>query len=151
GKINDGGFIYSAAGGGQTKVENDAGDLISYGSMTYAGIKSLIYCGASKDDPRIKKAFEWIQKNYSVDANPGMPAARKERGLFYYYNSMAKCLDAMGVDEITTADGKKHNWRAELLEAIAKRQNADGSWTNANDQWMEGDPNLVTGYALMAL
>jgi squalene-hopene/tetraprenyl-beta-curcumene cyclase len=151
GKINDGGFIYSAAGGGQTKVPADNGELVSYGSMTYAGIKSLIYCGASKDDRRIKMAFEWIQKNYSVDRNPGFPPALKERGLYYYYHSMAKCLDAIGIDEITTPDGKKHNWRAELLEAIAKRQNADGSWANATDQWMEGDPNLVTGYVLMAL
>ena len=151
GKINDGGFIYSAAGGGQTKVENDANDLLSYGSMTYAGVKSMIYCGVGKDDPRMKKAMEWIEKTYSVDRNPGMPDVRKERGLYYYYNTMAKCLSAAGVDEVTTPDGKKHNWRAELLEAVAKRQQADGSWTNATDQWMEGDPNLVTGYVLMAL
>ena len=31
------------------------------------------------------------------------------------------------------------------------RQRADGSWLNETDRWMEGDPNLVTGYALMAL
>jgi squalene-hopene/tetraprenyl-beta-curcumene cyclase len=151
GKINDGSFIYSAAGGGQTKVESDTGELIGYGSMTYAGIKSLIYCGVPKGDPRIAKAFEWIQKNYTLDRNPGMPEFRKERGLYYYYHSLAKCLDVMGVDEITTPDGKKHNWRVELIEALAKRQNADGSWTNKTDQWMEGDPNLVTGYVLMTL
>src|SRR5262249_38947662 len=85
GKINDGSFIYSAAGGGQTKVESDTGELIGYGSMTYAGIKSLIYCGVPKGDPRIAKAFEWIQKNYTLDRNPGMPEFRKERGLYYYY------------------------------------------------------------------
>ena len=68
GKINDGSFIYSAAAGGQTKTQdkpNDDGGLPGYGSMTYAGIKSLIYCGVSKDDPRIKKALEWIRKNYT--------------------------------------------------------------------------------------
>jgi squalene-hopene/tetraprenyl-beta-curcumene cyclase len=152
GKINDGGFIYSAAAGGQTKVPADNGDLASYGSMTYAGIKSLIYCGASKDDPKVKKAYEWIQKNYTVEGNPGFPPALKERGLYYYYHTMAMCLDAMGADEVTSLpDGKKHNWRAELLAAIVKRQNDDGSWTNKTDQWMEGDPNLVTGYALMTL
>ncbi len=59
GKINDGSFIYSPAAGGQTKTQdkpNDGGGLPGYGSMTYAGIKSLIYCGVSKDDPRIQKA-----------------------------------------------------------------------------------------------
>ena len=51
------------------------GSLPGYGSMTYAGIKSMIYCGVAKDDPRVKKAYEWIQKNYTVDKNPGMPEA----------------------------------------------------------------------------
>jgi squalene-hopene/tetraprenyl-beta-curcumene cyclase len=38
-----------------------------------------------------------------------------------------------------------------LIAALAKRQKPDGSWVNENDRWMEGDPNLTTGYALMAL
>jgi squalene-hopene/tetraprenyl-beta-curcumene cyclase len=63
---------------------------------------------------------------------------------------MAKCLDAMNIDEVD--DGKvKHNWRADLVAALAKRQKADGSWANEADRWMEGDPNIVTGYALMTL
>ena len=47
--------------------------------------------------------------------------------------------------------GVKHDWRADITNALAKRQLPDGSWKNENDRWMEGDPNLVTGYALMAL
>ena len=50
-----------------------------------------------------------------------------------------------------TADGQKHDWRAEITAALAKRQRADGSWVNEKDKWMEGDPHLVTGYALMTL
>jgi squalene-hopene/tetraprenyl-beta-curcumene cyclase len=153
-KINDGSFIYSAAGGGQTKTQdkpNDDGGLPGYGSMTYAGVKSLIYCGVSKDDPRIKKAFEWIRKNYSVDANPGMPEERAHWGLYYYYHTMAKCLDTLGLDEVEDARGKKHDWRADLTAALAKRQRDDGSWRNDNAHWMEGTPTIVTGYALMAL
>jgi squalene-hopene/tetraprenyl-beta-curcumene cyclase len=152
GKINDGSFIYSAAAGGQTKVEGpyDNG-LPGYGSMTYAGIKSMIYCGVTKDDPRVKKAYAWIQKHYTIDANPGMPKPFEHRGLYYYYHTMAKCLDVMGVDEVVDTQGQKHDWRAELTAALAKRQRPDGSWVNDKDQWMEGDPNLVTGYALLAL
>ncbi|HEY7330545.1 MAG TPA: prenyltransferase/squalene oxidase repeat-containing protein [Gemmataceae bacterium] len=153
-KINDGSFIYSAAGGGQTKTQdqpNDDGGFPGYGSMTYAGIKSLIYCGVSKDDPRIKKAFEWIQKNYTLDANPGMPEVRKQWGLYYYYHTMAKCLDTLGLDKVKDASGKEHDWRAELTEALAKRQRDNGSWQNENEHWMEKDPLIVTGYALMAL
>ncbi|MBA2226079.1 MAG: prenyltransferase/squalene oxidase repeat-containing protein [Thermogemmata sp.] len=152
GKYNDGSFIYTGANQGENRRTDDTkGDLAGYGSMTYAGIKSMIYCGVSKDDPRMKKALEWIAKNYTLDANPGMPAANSQRGLYYYYHTFAKCMDALGEDTFTDAQGVKHDWRADLLAALAKRQRPDGSWVNENDRWMEGDPNLVTGYALMAL
>jgi squalene-hopene/tetraprenyl-beta-curcumene cyclase len=152
-KIDDGSFIYSAAGGGQTKVQDKPGadgDLPGYGSMTYAGIKSMIYCGATKDDPRVKRAFEWIQKHYSVEKNPGMPDVRARWGLFYYYHTMAKTLDLMGVDEVQDANGKAHDWRAEITAALAKLQRPNGSWVG-DPHWKESDPNLITGYALMAL
>jgi squalene-hopene/tetraprenyl-beta-curcumene cyclase len=152
-KINDGSFIYSAAAGGQTKVLDaplSDGGLPGYGSMTYAGIKSMIYCGVSKDDPRVKRAYEWITKHYTVDENPGMPKARSQWGLFYYYHTMAKTLDVLGIDEVIDANGKRHDWRADITAALAKRQRPDGSWINEN-HWLEADPNLVTGYALMAL
>jgi squalene-hopene/tetraprenyl-beta-curcumene cyclase len=64
---------------------------------------------------------------------------------------MAKCLDVLGLDEVVDAAGNRHDWRTEITAALAKRQRSDGSWVNDKDQWMEGDPNLVTGYALMAL
>jgi squalene-hopene/tetraprenyl-beta-curcumene cyclase len=153
GKIDDGSFIYTAASGGVTKVDDNLkGDdpRPGYGSMTYAGIKSLIYCGVSKDDPRVKKAYEWIQKHYTVDENPGMPPPRARWGLYYYYHTMAKCLDVLGVDYVVDAKGVKHDWRADLVRALAKRQNANGSWAS-DAHWMEADPNLVTGYALMTL
>jgi squalene-hopene/tetraprenyl-beta-curcumene cyclase len=111
----------------------------------------MIYCGVSKDDPRMKKAIEWLRQHYTVDENPGMPPHLRHRGLYYYYHTMAKCLDALGEDQFTDANGVKHDWRADITAALAKRQRPDGSWVNDNDRWMEGDPNLVTGYALMAL
>lgn len=152
GKINDGSFIYSAAGGGSTKTSDDpAAPLAGYGSMTYAGVKSMIYAGVGKDDPRVKAALGWLRKNYTTELNPGMPPQLGGRGLYYYYHTMAKTLEVLGDDEFTDDKGAKHDWRADLFAAIARRQKPDGSWTNETDRWMEGDPNLVTGYALLAL
>jgi squalene-hopene/tetraprenyl-beta-curcumene cyclase len=154
GKVNDGSFIYSAAAGGTTKVQdapNADGGLPGYGSMTYAGIKSLIYCGATRDDPRVKKALEWIRRHYTVGRNPGMPKVRARWGLYYYYHTMAKCLDLLGDDFVIDSKGVKHDWRADLTAALAEKQRPDGSWANEDPHWMEANAPLATGYALMTL
>jgi len=152
GKIDDGSFIYSAAGGGSTKTSDEPdAPLTGYGSMTYAGVKSMIYAGVAKDDPRVKGALAWLKKNYTVEANPGMPPQLASRGLYYYYHTMAKTLDLLGEDEFTDDKGNKHDWRTDLFRAIEKKQAKDGTWSNPTDRWMEGDPNVVTGYVLMAL
>jgi squalene-hopene/tetraprenyl-beta-curcumene cyclase len=125
----------------------DGGGLRSYASMTYAGLKSMIYAGLTADDPRVKAAKEYISKHYTLDENPGLG----ERGLYYYYQTFAKTMALLGKPTITDAAGKSHDWRAELNDALAKRQQANGSWVNPSDRFMEGDANLVTAYALLAL
>lgn len=152
----DGGFIYSTNAGGETKagkVESgpQAGELRTYGSMTYAGYKSMLYCDASKTDPRVQAAREWISRNWTLDANPNMPAERKLEGLYYYYQTFARAMEIGGEDQIRDASGVTHDWRAELVAALEKRQRRDGSWLNEADRWMEGIPQLTTAYALLAL
>jgi squalene-hopene/tetraprenyl-beta-curcumene cyclase len=146
-KVNDGGFYYMPMGTSDKELQTANGGLRSYGSMTYSGLKSMIYAGLRKDDPRVKAAYEWIRKNYSVKSNPGMGDA----GLFYYYHTFSKSLDALGIDEIEDAAGVKHDWRRELTDELARRQNDDGSWSNKNAKWQEGDPNLATAFALLSL
>ncbi len=147
-KNPDGGFYYTPAAGGSSQAgETPNGGLRSYGSMTYAGLKSMLYAGVSSEDPRVKAAIEWIRKHYDMKSNPGMGDA----GLYYYYHLLAKALDSVGEDVFVDQHGGLHHWRAELVEELAKRQQPDGSWTNENARWLEGDPNLVTGYALLAL
>jgi squalene-hopene/tetraprenyl-beta-curcumene cyclase len=80
-----------------------------------------------------------------------MPEVREAWGLYYYYNTMAKTLDTLGVDYVVDSKGVKHDWRKDITEALAKRQRPDGSFQNSATNWMEADQNLVTGYALMAL
>jgi squalene-hopene/tetraprenyl-beta-curcumene cyclase len=147
-KNPDGGFFYTAAAGGSSAAGNTPeGGLRSYASMTYAGLKSMLYAGVKQDDPRVKAAYAWIQKNYDLKTNPGMGAS----GLFYYYQVFAKALAAMGKDALEDAKGVKHDWRRDLIEELGKQQKENGSWVNEADRWMESDPNLVTGYALLAL
>ncbi len=121
--------------------------LRSYASMTYAGLKSMIYAGLTPEDKRVKAAVEWTKKNYDLSQNPG----QEQNGLYYYYQTFAKALSVMKIDEMEDATGKKHDWKTELVEVLTKKQNEDGSWVNTAPRWMEGDPNLVTGYVLMVL
>ncbi|MDG3005613.1 prenyltransferase/squalene oxidase repeat-containing protein [Paludisphaera mucosa] len=147
-KVNDGGFIYTPANGGTSMAPpEENGGLRSYASMTYAGLKSLIYAGLTLDDPRAKAALEYLKKHYTVDENPGLG----QRGLYYYYQVFGKTLALLGSDKFQDAAGVEHDWRADLIAALAKRQGANGEWVNPNDGFMEGDANLVTAYGLLAL
>ncbi len=147
-KVNDGGFYYTPALGGQSQAGTvDNGGLRSYASMTYAGLKSMIYAGVKQDDPRVKAAFGWVRRHYTMTENPGMG----QQGLFYYYHTLAKALSTMKVDQLTDTDGKAHDWRKDLVAELSNKQSDNGAWVNKSDRWMEGDPNLSTSYALLAL
>lgn len=151
-KINDDSFIYGAGPAGATRgATTPDGSRPGYGSMIYAGLKSLVICGVAREDPRCKKELEWIGKHYTVDDNPGMPAGAAQPGLYYYLATMAKCLDTLGSAEVVDAEGKKHDWRADITAALAKRQRKDGSWVNETPAWMESNPDLCTADALLAL
>ena len=147
--VGDGGFYYTPAAGGTSQAGETAnGGLRSYASMTYAGLKSMIFAGLTPDDPRVEAALTFIRKNYDLKSNPGLGTA----GLYYYYHTFAKSLDVAKIEVLDDADGKPHLWRDELVETLTAAQSKDGSWTNsANDRWMEGNSNLVTAYALLAL
>ena len=157
---DDGGFVYTSANGGESMASQAAGEgrrgenlppdarsLRSYGSMTYAGFKSLLYAGLSPDDPRVKATFNWIRRHFTFDENPGMD----QQGLYYYYHAMARALRVARQPLITDEDGRSRNWREELIDALAERQREDGTWLNEADRWLEGHPALVTAYAVLAL
>ncbi|MCH2205902.1 MAG: terpene cyclase/mutase family protein [Lentisphaerales bacterium] len=145
-----GGFIYSPD---RTKVEGEGDALRTYASMTYAGLKSMIYAGyvsedkLIKDDPRVQAAISWAGKHYTLDENPGMQL----QGHFYYINTFAKALDAYGEDFITDKDGKKRMWRRDVVKKLLSLQAADGHWVNSEGRWMENVPEMVTAYSLMSM
>ena len=148
GKVNDGGFIYTPAKGGESKAgTTENGGHTSYGSITYAGLKSMVYAGLDKDDQRVIAATGWLRKHYTLEENPNMG----KQGLFYYYQTMAKTMAVLGNDEFEDDKGVKHAWKTDIASKLAALQQTNGSWINEADRWYEGDPNLVTAYCLIAL
>jgi hypothetical protein len=142
-----GGLVY-VPDADDKRHQTPQGGLRSLGAMTYGGLKSFLYAGVSKDDPRVKGAVDWIRRHYTLDENPGMGQA----GVFYYYHTFGKAMAALGEDRFEDAQGTKHDWRRELFEALKKRQKNNGRFLNDGDrQFGEMDPNLATGFALLAL
>ncbi len=148
---NDGGFVYAH---GESKAGKGVGarGLRSYGTMTYVGFKSMLYAGLDKDDPRVAAAMNWIRRHWRLDSNPNMPKKRSQQGVYYYYYVFAKALRVWGQVEIADTQGKKHNWRNELVDQLAKRVGKDGSWVNEGaSRWNEGNKVLATCYSVLAL
>ncbi len=146
---NKGGFTYSPF---ESKAGNDTTPdgrtaLRAYGSMSYAGLLSLIYAKVSADDPRVIAVKEWLGKNYTLDENPGMGP----EGLYYYYQTMSKALSAANVNLLKLDNGKEVDWRKELAGRLLSKQREDGSWVNSNGRWMESNPVLVTAFTVLSL
>ena len=151
---DDGGFVYAPTSkegpeskAGTVDLPDGRKGLKSYGSMTYAGFKSFMYAGLKRDDPRVVAAMEWIRKHWTFEENPDMG----QLGLYYYYETAARALSAWGEDNVMDARRRTHDWKAELTEAIVKRQRPDGSWLNEADRWFEGFGPVTTSYCLNAL
>ncbi|MCC7193018.1 MAG: terpene cyclase/mutase family protein [Phycisphaeraceae bacterium] len=168
----DGGFIYATSQSRDKvgQLESKAGmetvdipgqgqqnRMRTYGSMTYAGFKSYLYAQLDRNDPRVKDALGWITRHYTLDFNPGLqdksdtPVDERLQGHYYYFLTFSRAFDAWGQKQITLADGTKRDWGNDLVDKLASLQKEDGSWVNSADRWMEGDPNLTTAFAVLAL
>jgi len=148
---DDGSFVYfpgnSKAG---EAVDSKSGRIAlrGYGSMSYAGLLSLVYADLDSSDPRVKAVTKWLSDNYTLEENPGMGG----QGLYYYYHVMAKTLVAANIPELQAKDGLKIDWRSDLAAKVINGQREDGSWINTvASRWMENDPILVSSYAIMTL
>jgi len=154
----DGGGVYYPGDSKAGIKEIDKGVFVarSYGSMTYALLKSLIFTGLDPEDKRVKAAVKWVEKHYTLEENPGFEETKNpdagQQGLFYYYLTMARALEALGQETITDARGTPHPWKKELARKILSLQRVDGSWINERSpRWFEGNPVLATSYALLVL
>ncbi len=157
GSPDHGGAIYSEetskADGGRVN-EDGTITLFSYGSMTYNLLRAYLFAGLPKDSLPVKLAYGWIQRNYTLERVPGYrDEAQHQMGLYYYYLSMAKTLQAWGEPHVIEPEREfKHNWREDLVKQFAKRQKDNGHWINDDhDRWQENSPVLVTAFSLNAL
>lgn len=151
----DGGFIYSPNAGGESKaseqLQEGTAPLRSYGSMTYAGFKSMLHASVPRDDARITACLGWIRRHYTLDSNPNMPGKQSAEGLYYYYHVFAKALHVWGEPILKDAKGVPHDWRSELCRKLLSLQREDGSWVNDQPRWLEGDAIYVTGLSILTL
>lgn len=152
---DQGGFVYhpQKSMAGPESGDQDSPDYLrSYGSMTYAGLLSFIYARVDREDPRVLAAFDWINRRWTVEENPGMG----DQGLYYYYHTLAKALNAYGKEMLDLPDGSQLAWRPALVRKLISLQKIDpqtglGYWQNDSNRWWENDPNLVTAYTLLTL
>ena len=156
GEENEGGFFYKPGQSKAGTTTNTSGKVVfrSYGSMTYAGLLALIHADVSRDDVRVKSAFDWSAKHWSLEENPGMG----DQGLYFFYNVLTRALTAYGQDVIPVKGKDKDmiNWRKQVAERLVSLQKIDpdtghGYWKNDTARFWEADPVLATGYSLLAL
>ena len=143
-----GGFAYNTEDPKSGALTNANGTVMlrAYGSMTYAGVLSMLHANLDKSDPRVRGAFDYASKFWSVNEHPG----QGQQGIYFYFNIMARALSAATVDTLPKASGDIR-WREEMITKVLSLQKPDGSWVNDNNRWWENDPVLATSYAMLAL
>ncbi|MFU8848928.1 MAG: cycloartenol synthase [Opitutales bacterium] len=148
-EANRGGFVYRPGNSraGTFELPDGGTGHRSYGSMSYAGLMSMLYAGVDKDDERVLAVVDWLQTHFDLHINPGMGP----EGLYYYYTTMAKALNAFGVDTLTLKDGTVVDWPNLLAKKLVSEYKHPGFWINENSRWMESNPYLVSAYTLLAL
>jgi squalene-hopene/tetraprenyl-beta-curcumene cyclase len=126
----------------------------SYGSTTADGLRALLLCGVPADDPRVRAARRWLERQFTATTHPGAYAERREpdrRAVYFYYSaSAAKAFRALGLKEIETEHGRV-DWARALADELVRRQRPDGSWHNPVGAVREDDPVNATALAAMAL
>ncbi|MHC4742401.1 MAG: prenyltransferase/squalene oxidase repeat-containing protein [Planctomycetota bacterium] len=159
-RFDDGGFFFRPG----DALENKAGiagtdrfgreRFSSYGSMTADGLRALLGCGLDPDHPRVVAARKWLEKNFTVETNPGNFAEDREvlRGATYYYYlwSFAHAFTRLGIRYVPGKSGPV-NWAEVLAEKVMELQRPDGSWVNRFTDAKEDDPLVSTPWAAAAL
>jgi len=150
----DGGFYFSpivlAANKGRYELGEQSSQWRSYATATCDGVLALLAAGVSPDDERVEAATAWLQCHPRWDYPAGIPVSPDEHPepwgdavRFYHYAVRAETYRALDWPG---------NWREDLVDELAPRQRADGSFLNPIFPLMkEDDPLLCTALAVVAL
>ena len=115
----DGSWGYNAGGKKDFKTGG-------FGSMTTGGASSIVMLqrmlGKSGKTAAVRRAADWLGRNFSVSENPKAP---QDRVRFHYYYLYA--LERMGDIGQLPMMGK-HPWYAEGADWLLKKQTGIGSW-----------------------
>jgi squalene-hopene/tetraprenyl-beta-curcumene cyclase len=156
--LDDGGFFFLHHDFERNKAGLADGGMTprfrSYGSTTADGLRCLLACGLTKDDPAVRAAIGWLERNFSADHHPGDFAPgtepRRDALYFYYAASVSRALHTAGVDTPKTSSDPVR-WADALAAELARCQRADGSWSNPANSMREDDQILATSWAVTAL
>jgi hypothetical protein len=158
--LDDGGFFLTPTDPVRNKAGTAGTDRIgreryhSYGSATADGLRVLLLCGTAPDDPRLKAAVHWLERNFSAATVPGAfePAREADRQATYYYYgwSLAHAFRSLGIRTFDSG-GRKVDWAEEMARELLRRQRPDGTWSNPHSASKEDDPLVATPFALGAL
>jgi hypothetical protein len=150
----------AASGGWGYGNGTEFGDDI-YGSMTAAGLTSLLTCadrlnygngcpctgttssltGRADLDRRIDLALKWLGDNFATGVNP--PAGCHEQAyVTYWHYTLLRASRALGFKDLGT-----HDWYKEVAAELLATQEADGSWPMNN----VAQPVVTTSFALLVL
>ncbi len=144
-----GGFVYNLQDP-KAGVENPNADrpvLRAYGSMTYAGLLTMLHARLEKSDPRVRSTLAYLGRYWTLEENQNMGS----QGLYFYYTVIARAMSAANLEAIPREGADPVLWREALIEKLVSLQREDGSWANENNRFWEADPALATSYALLAL
>ena len=115
--------------------------------LTFAGIKSLVYCGVSKNDVSISHGLKWLQDSCPVKELP-VPG---NSGFFTYLYMLGSTMRFTGHHFGEQSGCNFINVGLKIIETTLANQKGDGSWINSNGMWRENNPFLCSAYAILTL
>jgi hypothetical protein len=153
----DGGWGYEPPGGTGFRLQGS-----SYGSMTAAGVASLLTCvdfwaaGAAAPgrdsltaaSRAVERGLAWLESNYALDRIPKYVWGQNWVYYYYYLHCFSRAADAAGLRTLAGSD-----WYGQMVRILLSRQRRNGSWGGdpRSVRSEEGEALLQTCFALLAI